>query len=106
MAKLDKSVLKFFNGYISKLNRSDSENLFEYCFKTLFSESSKTVSNHGYKVVIQLIVKQMSNFSTNNLPKYNEILNANKHRHQRLLIALWSLAQIGYYNLSSGIKGI
>ncbi len=66
-SKLDKKVLKFLNGTISKLNRSDSEKLFESCFESLFSE--KSYSNHGYKIYIQLVVIIAPNLCINNLTR-------------------------------------
>lgn len=66
-SKLDKQVLKFLHGTISKMNSSDSEKLFESCFESLFSEKSN--SNHGYKIFIQLVVRIAPNLCINNLTK-------------------------------------
>lgn len=103
MAKLDKSVLKFLNTNLSKLNKTDAEKLFDYFLNALFLDNQKVPSNHGHKIGFQLIAKLNQNLLVN-LQKSNEVLNANKHRHQRLLISLWALGQFGYYNLSNGLK--
>ncbi len=68
IAKLDKKIVKFLNGLITKLNRNDGETLFDFCFDSLFSESSRTLSVHGYKIIIQLLVKHLPNLvAINNL---------------------------------------
>jgi hypothetical protein len=56
--KLDKKFVKFYNGLISRLTKNDSEVLFDSLFESLFSENAKSASNHGYKMVIQLLAKQ------------------------------------------------
>ncbi|CAF0829529.1 unnamed protein product [Brachionus calyciflorus] len=103
MLKLEKNVLKFLNGYFSKMKMSDAEKLFEYCLTSLFIDNQKVPATHGFKIAFQLIAKFNPNLLIN-LNKTNEVINANKHRHQRLLISLWALGQFGYYNLSNGIK--
>ena len=101
-SKLERKVYEFLNTQISKLSRVEPEKLFESCFEALFSEKSN--SNHGYKIYIQLVVRKWPNLCINNLTKYLDHMNNNKHRHQRCLLALWALGQPGYYHLLNGIK--
>lgn len=105
VTKVDKKLIKFYNGVITKLNRADSETLFDFCFESLFNESAKSVSNHGYRIVIQLLVKHSYNLLlSSNLIKYANIINSNKHKPTRCLIAMWALGQFGYYNLLNGVR--
>jgi len=64
---LEKRVSKLLNNIFTKLSKSDSEKVFEYCFETIFSD--KTLSTHGFKVIIQLLVKHSPNLLVNNLEK-------------------------------------
>ena len=126
VSKLEKRVHKFLSTQISKLTKVDQEKLFEFCFAELFVESSKRESYHGYKLYLQVLSKQLPYLFMNNLQKvshlifpfysfgnfiflnhlqYQDIINENKHRHQKCLIALWALGQAGIANVSSGIKG-
>lgn len=104
VSKLEKRVHKFLSTQIAKLNKVDQEKLFEFCFAELFVESSKRESYHGYKLYLQVLSKQLPYLFMNNLQKYQDIINENKHRHQKCLIALWALGQAGIANVSSGIK--
>ena len=65
--KLEKNVCRFLTGKISKLNRTDSEKLFESCLESIFSD--KSISNHGYKTYIQLVIKIAPNLVVSNLPR-------------------------------------
>lgn len=115
---MEKNVLKFLNIQLTKLNKNEAEKLFDYCLNNLFFDNQKIPSNHGHKIGFQLIAKLNPNLSINLQKvksiiknkliliffKYNEKINANRHRHQRLLIALWALGQFGYYNIQNGLK--
>ena len=102
-SKLDKKLVKFYNGILTKLTKSDSEVLFDACFESLFLE--KSTSNHGYRIVSQLLAKHLpSLLNSNNLTKYYNTILANKHKPQRCLLAMWSLGQFGYYNLTAGVR--
>ncbi|RNA36595.1 transmembrane protein -like [Brachionus plicatilis] len=103
LSKMEKNVLKFLNIQLTKLNKADAEKLFDYCLNSLFVDNQKVPSNHGHKIAFQLIAKLNPNLSIN-LEKFNETVNANKHRHQRVLIALWALGQFGYYNFQTGLN--
>jgi hypothetical protein len=67
---LDKKFVKFYNGMLTRLSKSNAELLFDSLFESLFSESNKSASNHGYKIVIQLLVKNSANLlNLDNLTK-------------------------------------
>lgn len=104
LKKLDKNLEKFFNNLISKCTSMDQYKLFEQFFHVLLNDTGKPMSSHGYKLFIQLLISQVPNVFMGQLEECKNAINANKHRHQRCLIALWSIGQAGYLNLSNGIK--
>lgn len=69
LSKADIKLTKFLNGVVSKLSRADAEKLFEILFQSLFTDSNKSPSNHGFKIYIQLLVKHSSPFELANTSK-------------------------------------
>ena len=67
--RLDKKLHKYLSAQVAGLGADACEKLFDYCFAQLFVDSSKLLSTHGFKIYIQLIVKQMPNILTNKLSK-------------------------------------
>lgn len=103
--KLDKKIEKFLNNLVFKLKRSDTEHVFEYCLNEIIrNENPKVLSNHGLRIFIQLLLKHNPSLMMTNLGKTTELLFANRHRHQRIMLALWSLSQAGYLSLSNGLR--
>lgn len=62
---MEKSVLKFLNIQLTKLNKIDAEKLFDFCLNNLFFDNQKIPSNHGHKIAFQLISKLNPNLSIN-----------------------------------------
>ena len=52
-----------------KLNKTEAEKLIIFCFGELFNESSKLISSHGYKIYLQLLIKQSPYLVMNNINK-------------------------------------
>jgi len=104
LSSADSKLTKFLNSSVAKLSRSDAEKLFEVLFLALFADPNKSFSNYGLKIFIQLVAKHAGKFELTNTHRLNEILNNNRHRYQRCLIAMWALSQIGYVNLLNGIQ--
>lgn len=103
--KLDKKIEKFLTNIVGKLKRSEAEYVLEYCFNEIIkNENPKVLSNHGLRIFIQLLLKQNQNLLMNNLPKTAELIHANRHRHQRIMLALCALSQAGFMNLTNGLK--
>lgn len=101
--KLDRKIEKFLNNIISKLKRVEFEIVFDYCLNEIIkNENPKIQSNHGLRMFMQLLIKHNPNIVLANLTKTFELIYHNRHRHQRILIAVWSLAQAGYLNLING----
>ncbi len=66
--KLDKKLEKFLTGLIVKMKRPDAEHLFEYCFNEIIkNDNPKVVSNHGLRIVIQLLLKHNQSILMSNL---------------------------------------
>lgn len=57
MSKADSKLVKLLNGTVSRLQRADSDKLFEILFQSLFIDANKSPSTHGFKIYIQLVVK-------------------------------------------------
>jgi len=102
--KLDKKLEKFLNNLVAKLKKPDAESVFDYCLNEIVkNDNPKVVSNHGLRIFIQLLLKHNQSILIANLAKYSELINVNRHRHQRVLLALWALSHAGYLNLTNGI---
>lgn len=102
--KLDKKLEKFLNNLVSKLKKSDFEYVFDYCLNEIIkNENPRVLSNHGLRIFIQLLVKQNHEISLVSLRKTSELIYANRHKHQRIMLALWSLSQIGFFDLVNGM---
>lgn len=102
--KLDKKVEKFLNGLLSKLKKSDTELVFNHCLDELIkNENPKISSNHGHRIFVQMLTKHNKNIAMKNLTKITELIYANRHRHHRIMLALWSLSQPGYHDLTNGM---
>lgn len=104
LTKLDKKIEKFFNNLINKLKRADSESVFDFCMNAIFADNPKVLSHHGFIMFIQLLLRQTPNLLANNYSKCIDLINTNRHRYQRVLIALRALSQVGYTSLCDGIK--
>jgi hypothetical protein len=108
LSKLDPKLEKFFLSTIKSVPTVDAQLTADYCFSNLLVDTNNTKSNHGYKLFIQLLIKQdkstsNANIFVNNTSKYCRELEENKHRHKNCLQALWSLGQVGYANLNKGL---
>lgn len=103
--KLEKKLEKFMNNLICKLKRPEAEFVFEYCLTEIIkNDNPKVLSNHGNRIFIQLLIKANQNILMSNLMKTAaELLSANRHRHQRIMLALWALSQAGFYSLTNGL---
>lgn len=102
--KLDKKLEKFLNNLVSKLKKSDYEYVFDYCLNEIIkNENPRVLSNHGLRIFIQLLLKHNHGISLASLRKTGELIYANRHKHQRIMLALWSLSQIGFYDLANGM---
>lgn len=103
--KLDKKIEKFLNNIIGKLKRADAEYVLEYCLNEIIkNENPKVLSNHGLRIFMVLLLKQNHNLFMNNLSKTAELIHANRHRHQRVMLALCAFSQAGFLNLNNGLK--
>lgn len=102
--KLEKKLEKFLNNLVSKLKKSDYEYVFDYCLNEIIkNENPRVLSNHGLRIFIQLLVKHNNTISLMSLRKTAELIYANRHKHQRINLALWALSQIGFHDLANGM---
>lgn len=56
---VDIKLVKLLNSAVGRLQRPEAEKLFETLVQSLFTDSNKSPSNHGFKIYIQLVLKQI-----------------------------------------------
>lgn len=102
--KLERKLEKLLTNLIFKLKRSDAEYVFDYCMNEIVkNDNPKVVSNHGLRIFIQMLLKHNQSILMSNLARTCDLIHTNRHRHQRILLALWSISQVGYHNLTNGL---
>lgn len=104
LSKLDKKVEKYLNNMISRLKKAESELVLEHCLSLIFADNPRILSHHGVVLFVQLLLRQTPGLLHSCMGKCLDSINSNKHRYQRLLIALRAFSQVGISDLSEGIK--
>ncbi|KAG9347684.1 hypothetical protein JZ751_005258 [Albula glossodonta] len=86
---------------------SDSlQDFFDHCIFTMLRELDKPSgeSLHGYRICIQAIMLEKPKIATLNLADHLELLRSHQNRPVKCLTIMWALGQVGFSDLSQGLR--
>ncbi|KAI1897684.1 hypothetical protein AGOR_G00085820 [Albula goreensis] len=86
---------------------SDSlQDFFDHCIFTMLRELDKPSgeSLHGYRICIQAIMLEKPKIATLNLAEHLELLRSHQNRPVKCLTIMWALGQVGFSDLSQGLR--
>ncbi|KAG7460797.1 hypothetical protein MATL_G00202680 [Megalops atlanticus] len=86
---------------------SDSlQDFFDHCIYTMLRELDKPSGEplHGYRICIQAVMLDKPKIATLNLADHLELLRSHQNRPVKCLTIMWALGQVGFFDLSQGLR--
>ncbi|KAJ8270461.1 hypothetical protein GJAV_G00115020 [Gymnothorax javanicus] len=82
------------------------QDFFDHCIYTMLRELDKASGEplHGYRICIQAVVLEKPKIATLNLGEHLELLRSHQNRPVKCLTIMWALGQVGFADLSQGLR--
>ncbi|XP_035279520.1 transmembrane protein 214 [Anguilla anguilla] len=82
------------------------QDFFDHCIYTMLRELDKASGEplHGYRICIQAIMQDKPKIATLNLVEHLELLRSHQNRPVKCLTIMWALGQVGFCDLSQGLR--
>ncbi|KAJ8355492.1 hypothetical protein SKAU_G00182860 [Synaphobranchus kaupii] len=79
---------------------------FDHCIYTMLRELDKLSGEplHGYRICIQAVMLDKPKIATLNLTEHLELLRSHQNRPVKCLTIMWALGQVGFSDLSQGLR--
>ncbi|XP_064196748.1 transmembrane protein 214 isoform X3 [Anguilla rostrata] len=82
------------------------QDFFDHCIYTMLRELDKASGEplHGYRICIQAVMQDKPKIATLNLVEHLELLRSHQNRPVKCLTIMWALGQVGFCDLSQGLR--
>ncbi|XP_036406545.1 transmembrane protein 214 [Megalops cyprinoides] len=82
------------------------QDFFDHCIYTMLRELDKPSGEplHGYRICIQAVMLDKPKIATLNLADHLELLRSHQNRPVKCLTIMWALGQVGFFDLSQGLR--
>ncbi|XP_061098135.1 transmembrane protein 214 isoform X2 [Conger conger] len=82
------------------------QDFFDHCIYTMLRELDKASGEplHGYRICIQAVMLDKPKIATLNLGEHLELLRSHQNRPVKCLTIMWALGQVGFCDLSQGLR--